>query len=502
MHRSSDFDLAAPLPSTAPELLADLGLAAICSAMADGDRLVLESSRRALLCGLTDPDEISYRQRVLEDSSAHAQVVRHLFQTSLDALAQERRVWGLYSGSPQSVLSRAISATEVLIAHLEELRRTSDEHGGAFSSEAFTRFFKMLSSELDDDYLGLLGSYVEELRFKNGLLLSGHLGEGTTPGSFVLRRPGPKSPRPRSGPFGRNPYSFEVPGKDDAGLAALEDLRAQGLNLVANALAQAAENVRSFFTQLAGELAFYIGCLNLAEKLRAAQAPWCSPAPLPVGKTALRAEGLYDPSLVLRQQTVVVGNDVHADAKTLVMVTGANQGGKSTFLRSVGLAQLMMQAGMFVPAKSFEANVCPRVFTHFKREEDPSLKHGKLDEELARMNVIADEITPGCMLLCNESFASTNEREGSEIAGEITKALTDSGVKVLFVTHMYELARRFYTQGLPEALFLRAERLADGQRTFRLVEAPPLPTSFGKDSYWQVFGLAPEPAQTSVPGND
>ena len=97
------------------------------------------------------------------------------------------------------------------------------------------------------------------------------------------------------------------------------------------------------------------------------------------------------------------------------MITGANQGGKSTFLRSLGLAQMMMQGGMFVAAANFNANVCHGVFTHFKREEDRTMKSGKFDEELRRMSDIAARITPGCLLLCNESFASTNEREGSEI---------------------------------------------------------------------------------------
>ncbi len=70
----------------------------------------------------------------------------------------------------------------------------------------------------------------------------------------------------------------------------------------------------------------------------------------------------------------------------LVMITGANQGGKSTFLRSIGLAQLMMQCGMFVPAESLSSNVCDGIFINFKREEDATMKCGKLDEELSRMS--------------------------------------------------------------------------------------------------------------------
>ena len=60
------------------------------------------------------------------------------------------------------------------------------------------------------------------------------------------------------------------------------------------------------------------------------------------------------------------------------------RGGKSTFLRSAGLAQLMMRCGMFAAAESCRANVCDSIFTHYKREEDNTIESGKLDEELSR----------------------------------------------------------------------------------------------------------------------
>jgi DNA mismatch repair ATPase MutS len=92
------------------------------------------------------------------------------------------------------------------------------------------------------------------------------------------------------------------------------------------------------------------------------------------------------------------------------------------------------------------------------------------------------------MVLFNESFAATNEREGSEIARQITNALVDNRVKVFFVTHLYDFAYSLYAKRLPNAMFLRAERRPDGMRTFRVIEAEPLQTSYGKDLYDGVFG--------------
>jgi DNA mismatch repair ATPase MutS len=213
------------------------------------------------------------------------------------------------------------------------------------------------------------------------------------------------------------------------------------------------------------ELAFYLGCLNLCDELAGKGELACFPGPLPAGQLALAADGIYDVCLALHAGDQVAGNEVSADGKSLVMITGANQGGKSTLLRSLGLAQLMMQAGMFAGARSFRAGI----FTHYKREEDATMVSGKLDEKLSRMSVIAGQITRHSILLCNESFASTNEREGSEIARQVIRAMLARQVKVFFVTHMYDLAHGFHAEQLGSALFLRAGRQPDGQRAYRRI---------------------------------
>ena len=116
-----------------------------------------------------------------------------------------------------------------------------------------------------------------------------------------------------------------------------------------------------------------------------------------------------------------------------------------------------------------------------------------------RTSEIADKIRPGCLLLCNESFAATNEREGSEIARQVIKAMIEARVRVVFVTHLFNLADSISGERLETALFLRAERRADGTRTFRLLPGEPLPTSFGEDSYRRIFGLEPEKAREVAP---
>jgi DNA mismatch repair ATPase MutS len=282
-------------------------------------------------------------------------------------------------------------------------------------------------------------------------------------------------------------YTFRLHPRDESGARALSELRDRGIDLVANALAQSTDHILSFFRLLRIELGFYIGCLNLYGKLDQKGYAVSFPEPVGPGDRAFTSIGLYDPCLALTVAQKIVSNDVNADGKDLMIITGANQGGKSTFLRSLGVSQLMMQCGMFVPAVSFRANVCEGMFTHYKREEDSTMKSGKFDEELCRMSDIVDNLRSNSLLLFSESFAATNELEGSEIASQIVRALLEKRVKVLFVTHLYEFARRMNDERMETAIFLRAERRPDGTRTFRVVKGEPLETSYGKDLYNRIF---------------
>ncbi len=128
------------------------------------------------------------------------------------------------------------------------------------------------------------------------------------------------------------------------------------------------------------------------------------------------------------------------------------------------------------------------------------MKSGKLDEELIRMNWIVNHITPHSLLLFNESFAATNEREGSEIARQITSVLAKKGIKSLFVTHLYKFASGVFDEHMENVLFLRAERREDGGRTFRIIPREPLQTSFGIDLYNEVFAerFSLDPSRTRI----
>jgi DNA mismatch repair ATPase MutS len=491
MHRDQDFDLQRKPLWNEQALTQDLELNMLFNAMALGDEFLFDVAKKTILSDFGNLHTIHYRQNILKDCLKNPSIVRDIYQVTIECVENKKKRWySIFSRYPGAVLMSSVEMLQMFIGLLKKLKNIADEHADKFGSEGFTAFFAMIRRELDDEYFGILQDHLRELKFRNGVLISAELGEGNEGTHYILRKPNEKKESWMERIFAKRPpvYTFSLHPRDEAGGRFLSELKDRGINLVANALGQSADHVDSFFKMLRIELAFYIGCLNLHESLGQMGGPVCFPLPVAHNERRHSFHGLYDVCLALTMKQKVIGNDVNADNKDLVIITGANQGGKSTFLRSIGLAQLMMQAGMFVPAESFSANVCDRLFTHYKREEDVSMESGKLDEELARMSGIVDNITPNSILLFNESFAATNEREGSEIARQIVSALLEKRVKIFFVTHLYEFSHSLFDKKMKKAIFLRAERGDEGKRTYKLVEGEPLETSYGQDSYIKVFG--------------
>lgn len=491
MHPDRDFEPKSKPPFNEKALTEDLELNVLFNAMAQGDEFLFDTAKKTVFSSLESPEAIRYRQRILKDCLNNPAVVREIYSLPIEATERKHRRWmGIFSRYPSGVLSGAVQMLEMFVTLLRRLKRIADEHSGKFESDGFLRFFAMIQSELTDEYFSVVEQHLKTLNFRRGILISAELGKGNEGKNYILRRTNHDYRYWLKRVFSRRSpvYSYSLHPRDEAGARALGELRDKGLNLVANAAGQSADHIDNFFNVLRTELAFYVGCLNLSERLAQLGEPIAIPEPAPAEERQHSFRRLYDVALALTMKKKVVDNDVNADGKELMFITGANQGGKSVFLRSIGLAQLMMQCGMFVPAESFRANICTGLFTHYKREEDSSMTSGKFDEELGRMSEIVDHITPNSIVLFNESFAATNEREGSEIARQIVNALLEKHVKVFYVTHLYELAHGFHVKGMDNAIFLRADRKEKGRRTYKLIEAPPLETSYGVDAYNKIFG--------------
>lgn len=485
MYRNRDFDPKQVLPFGDNALMEDLTLAEIIKTMAGDDAVIRETARTAILSCLTLKDDILYRQAVLLDALRNPESVRKMYSLVLETLEKKRREhWWFRTGNLVYAFSSSIDLLYMMTKMLEKLRWIIDKEKTNFESEGFQNLFQLLDKELCDDWLEEVFIHLEELKRRDGMLIGAKLGDYCHGIGYVFLRKEKKR-------FRRNWWlapSFAIAPRDEKGGKDLDRRIERAVNECTNVLAQATDHILDFFEMMRVELAFYVGCLNLADRLRAIGVPFCVPE-FCNGERARSYEGLYDIGLALHNNTAPVGNKLNAKGKDLYIITGANQGGKTTFLRSMGQAQVLAQCGLFVPASRFYCPIASGIFTHFKREEDKQIESGKLDEELGRMSLIADHLKPGALLLFNESFASTNEREGSEIARQVTLALMDSGMEVFSVTHLYEYAAGFQKLNSKHVLHLRAERLEEGRRTFRIVPGQPLETGYGEDLYRQVFEM-------------
>jgi DNA mismatch repair ATPase MutS len=477
-------------PKNRADLSSDLELKTLFEAMAAGDEFILDVVTKAVLSSLSnDADTIVYRQEILRDCIRNPLVIKEIYFLAEEAIGvQKRHFYGIFMRYPSSILGDSLDLLLIFVDMLKKLRSLAEKNSDEFLSKGFKRFFSMIKEELTDDYLSQITTCLKRLKFKNGILSGVTLGPFNKGQGYYLREPLKETSWWQHFlAHESKEYTFHIAPGDENGFNALSDLKDRAINEVANSLAQSADHIIRFFSMVSKELAFYLGCLNLHNRLNSLHLGVSFPQSEKPELKAYTARKMYDICLALSSEKPVASNSIQADEKRLVIITGANRGGKSTFLRAVGLTQLMMQSGMFVPAEFVHASVCDSLFTHYKREEDTSLKSGKLDEELARMSEIVDQITPHSMLLLNESFAATNEREGSEIANQITKALLDHNIRIFFVTHLYEFAHYCYQRRKHETVFLVAERQSDGTRTFKLKVGEPLQTSYGVDLYHKIF---------------
>jgi hypothetical protein len=307
--------------------------------------------------------------------------------------------WGLVR-RPDAVVYHGIELIHLYRRAFRELRDVADRTAtpsaptasARSSSAAHASSTTPSSTEVD---------HLQGLRFRAGIRVSARLGGGNTGTGYALEPPERGGRRSRrascvvAGAARPRTRTSHLPpaGPRRQRRRALAQIQARGLQRTANAIAAACDDLLGFFRQLRGELGFYVGCLNLHERLTRSARPTVRTEPLAGGTCSMPATSTTRAwrSRSARRWSATTSRPT-AD---LIVVTGANQGGKTTFLRSVGSAQLMMQCGMFVPARYFHGAVATGLFTHFTREEDAAMRRGKLDEELSRLDAIVTEVGPG-----------------------------------------------------------------------------------------------------------
>jgi DNA mismatch repair protein MutS len=220
------------------------------------------------------------------------------------------------------------------------------------------------------------------------------------------------------------------------------------------------------------EVQFYVSYLELVERLRAAGLPFCYPQ-ISSSDKEIAVSDTFDVTLahkLVAAHREVVGNDFYLQApEQMFVVSGPNNGGKTTFARTFGQLHYLASLGLLVPGSEARLFLPDRIFTHFEREEDIETLRGKFDDELVRVHEILEHATSSSVIVMNESFNSTSLSDALFVGAEVMRRILALGCLGVYVTFVDEIA------SLSEATVSMVTQIAPenpAERTFKVRRSP------------------------------
>ena len=479
----------------AKDLIRDLKLQILLDAMSGGDKSVYEACAAVLSNPLVHVSSIRLRSEAVRDAVKNGEAFESLWTAAREALEHAQKYADYVKPKYDKVISNSnkiVNETEIariFIQGLQKLKPLLDRYRRNFQAEGLLHLCDAVQDTLSDEYLLRIQARIEEvsaLKQGGGVSVSARIGEGLKQADAVLNRfLGPEK-KTRSSPAARG---VAIPLNGITLIQNAQELAEKALAPVFAVIAGFNRSVRRFLERLDFQMKFFVGCIRLHRRIASLQVPVCYPEFVEGQRHA--ASLLVDAGLALQEGSVPVGNDACFSKKRQVIITGPNQGGKTTFLRSVGLAQLMAQCGMYVCAGQY---ICPAytgIFTHIPNGEDSRMQMGLLEVELSKLSGLVDALKPGALLLMNESFQTTTPAAAKRLAAQIIPALVEAGVLVVFVTHLYGYAMGVYEHQTGDISFLKAQRDPEGSNTYRMLEGPPFKSAYGLTLLRQVMGETP-----------
>jgi DNA mismatch repair protein MutS len=268
-----------------------------------------------------------------------------------------------------------------------------------------------------------------------------------------------------------------------------------------------------FLMAMRDEMAFYLGAVRLIQRLKASGMPLCRPTLTPIEERSCQMDNLYNINLALLytegktvdvSQRIVLNQVNFGEAGRIFILTGPNQGGKTVFTQGVGLAQVLMQAGLYVPATSATMSPVDGIYTHFAVAERISQQAGRLGEEARRLNAIFAAATPYSLLLLNESFSSTSAGESLYLARDIVRVMRRLGTRAIFATHLHDLAAdcaniNNETKGdsLVASLVSIMTEGENAKRSYKIIPSPPMGKSYAREIAAQ-YGISYEQLEATL----
>ncbi|MBN1411368.1 MAG: hypothetical protein JW969_11035 [Spirochaetales bacterium] len=273
----------------------------------------------------------------------------------------------------------------------------------------------------------------------------------------------------------------------------------------------------SLFSNILRDIIFYIQGTKFLLSVKEKGMPLCRPEIAPMDERITEIEEGYNVNLFIQMlarkdgkeiRDVLVTNRIALnDEGRIALLTGPNQGGKTVYTQATGIAQVLFQAGFFLPGTEARISPADAVLTHFQIDEHICDETGRFADEAKRLHENLKQATSRTLLLMNESFASTNYDESLEIAGNVLKILRLMGLRVIFSTHFHTLAGQTgeinKTSGGKSKLISLVSMIVKPEkhgepmlRTFKIMPGPPMGKSYAGEiaekygiGYSQLLGL-------------
>lgn len=403
-------------------------------------------------CRLTSLDDIHFRREVMEDLenravfdcieaflSAMGRMHTELAHATAFHCAQQKTRWFLEGAKTYCAAISALAAGFSQLTLGSRALRALAEYVSSYSSSAF---FKTLLSDTTD-LLAELDSIIYCVHVK-GRTVTVRRYESEPDYTETVTRTFAR--------FGNQPSSGAASSDESVELSHVD---AHILELVARLFPEAFSRLDGFAKRYEGftdptllrfehEVRFYTLFLAYIEPLRSAGLAFCWPS------FSDKADGTYahdsfDVALAAKLLSAgerVVTNDFELNGgERIMIVSGPNQGGKTTFARMVGQLHHFASIGCLVPGSSARLLFVDAIFAHFEREESVATLRSKLEDDLVRVRDILAEATDRSLILINEIFSSTTLSDAYELARRVMARVVDIEALCVCVTFLEDLSR-------------------------------------------------------------
>lgn len=401
----------------------------------------------------TDVEDIEYRREVLQELAANPDLVENISAvckclSQIHALQEMPAADEFFAENIRefSVLQLAFTTMSALSEHLDQLitsgeirSRALQELSRVMHEKVSANFTAEFQTQWEEHAGGLeqLGSFRFRFTLDKELRTSGAALTAIQKERFV------------KGGLGSSRTLKEMRQPEKPwDLSALKEMKTPTEELVRVQLSnnqkqfyQALSRLTADLEDLYQDLLFYLGALRYMRQMKKTDTAICYPEIRPMETKEFSVKTMVNPVLTVFKRGGTIPNDISFKPNGEILVlTGINQGGKTTFLRAVGILQVLFQLGWPVPATEAAISPVERVVTVFSHEENTQLQHGKLGQELKTMREGLDLATPYSLLLCNEPITGTSPMENLFLSREVLSACKLQGYKGVWVTHIYDLA--------------------------------------------------------------